>query len=234
MDSEADTEKDSEAARDGPAMTEKRGGGARGMLPGAAALAARGARGARGAGGRRLPAARVGGDKTKTKKQMAKTHRREGSGSASTPVALRRGWSGLVTERGQGGGGRGPKTTMGRVLTDRAKSLPTDFTISRKVATASTVRAGHHCFPGSRIQEIKRHGTHINPARKFARRLAESQPRVSGLDVAPTTLAPAGLEPPTPAWCKTVFQSVQGLASFEVELGAILRGRRLGLNVQIK
>lgn len=89
------------AEGDGPAEKEERGGGARGMTPGAAAC---GARGARLAGGRRLPAARDGGGKTKTKKQMDKG--REGSGSASTPVALRRRRSGLVGPGGQGGGGR--------------------------------------------------------------------------------------------------------------------------------
>jgi hypothetical protein len=92
-----------EAEGDGPAETEERGGGVPGTLPGAAAVAARGARRA---GGQRLPAARGGGGKTKTKKHMDKTHRREGSGSASTPVALRHGRSGLVGGRGQGGGGR--------------------------------------------------------------------------------------------------------------------------------
>ena len=50
---------------------------------------------------------------------------------------------------------------MGRVLIVRVANLPTDLEISRKVAAASTVRAGHCCFPGSRIQEMKRPGTHI-------------------------------------------------------------------------
>ena len=91
------------AEGDGPAETEERGGGDQGKVPGAAA---REARGARLAGGRRLPAARRGGGKTKTKKQMGQTHRREGSGSASTPVPQGHGRSGLVGGRGQGGVGR--------------------------------------------------------------------------------------------------------------------------------
>ena len=51
---------------------------------------------------------------------------------------------------------------MGRVLIVRVANLPTDLEISRKVAAASTVRAGHRCFPGSRIQEMKRPGTHTH------------------------------------------------------------------------
>ena len=51
---------------------------------------------------------------------------------------------------------------MGRVLIVRAANLPTDREIGRTVAAASTVRAGHRCFPGSRIQEMKRPGTHTH------------------------------------------------------------------------
>jgi len=92
---------------DGPAETEGRGydGGGAGKTPGAAWPGSRVAHEARRVGGQRLPAAQGGGGKNKIEKQLDKTQRLEGSGAASTPVASRRGWSGLGGGRSQGGAG---------------------------------------------------------------------------------------------------------------------------------
>ena len=127
---EAEVEAEAEewtAEGDGPAETEERGddGGGAGKTPGAAWPGSRVAQEARRVGGQRLPAAQGGGGKTKSKKQMDKNQRLEGSGSASTPVASRRGWSGLGGGLGQGGAG-GARGSDGQGAYDRPSGKPPD------------------------------------------------------------------------------------------------------------